>query len=120
MFWASHSLRNGKQGHFRLGLILAIVLAAGSLIPAVIQYIDRPYGWTVNAYTSILWVLSGYATIHVAVLVLIGIPLAILARRGLFHENRILPVQAVAMFWYFVVAAWFVYYATVYLSPRFI
>jgi cytochrome c oxidase subunit I+III len=119
MFWASRAARLGGGVSTLLGIGLATLLVAGSLAVSVVDHVQRPFDWTVNAYSSMVWVLTGFYTAHIAILVLIGIPMALLAWRGYFNERRYLAVQVFSLYWYFVAAGWIPFYATVYLAPYF-
>jgi cytochrome c oxidase subunit I+III len=119
VFLSLRAIRSGDRGGLVSGLISAAVLAFASIVVSTVHYLDRPYSWTENAYTSIVGVLSGHHLLHVVVLVLVAIPMIVLARRGYYDEHRNVGVQVLAMYWYFVVAGWVVYYATVYLTPNF-
>jgi cytochrome c oxidase subunit I+III len=119
MFWANHSVRRGDRTGLLTGLILATVMAAGSLAISTMHYLDRPFSWTDNAYASIVGTLSGHHFLHVLAIILIALPMIELARRGYYDERRYSGIQILGMYWYFVLAAWAAYYVTVYLTPNF-
>jgi cytochrome c oxidase subunit I+III len=119
MYLGVRAIRGGDRGGLLFGVIGATVLALGSLIVSAIHYLDRPFSWTENAYTSIVGTMSGHHVLHVVALVLIAFPVILLAWRGYYDERRFGGIQAIAMYWYFVVAAWVAYYVTVYVTPNF-
>jgi cytochrome c oxidase subunit I+III len=118
MFLASRAARRGGTFLLFVGVAGATLLAAGSLVLTILDHAQRPFDWSVNAYGSIVWLITGYHTAHVAALVLIGAPLLILASTGYFTERRYLGVQAVSLYWAFVAVSWLVIYAVVYLTPH--
>lgn len=119
IFLGVRSIQTGSRTGLLYGLIGATVLAAGSLTISAIHYLDRPFSWTDNAYTSIVGTMGGHHVLHVAALILIAIPMILLAWRGYYDEKRYIGVQALAIYWYFVAAAWVAYFVTVYLTPNF-
>jgi cytochrome c oxidase subunit I+III len=112
------SVSKGDRSMLFYGLGAATLLAIGSLIVSSIHYTDRPFTWTENAYTSIITTLGGHHVLHVATLILIAIPMALLAWRGYYDEKRYIGVQALSLYWYFVVVAWVAYFVTVYVTPN--
>ena len=118
MYLGIRSIRLGQRTGLLLGLTASTILAIASLVVSSIHYLNRPYSWSDNAYTSIVGTMSGHHALHVAALVLIAVPMILLAVRGYYDEKRYVGVQALSLYWYFVAAAWAVYYTTVYLTPN--
>ncbi len=118
IWWGVRSVSQGNRSMLFYSLLGGIALAIGSLIVSAIHYTDRPFIWTENAYTSIVTTRGGFHVLHVAALILIAVPMALLSWRGYYDEKRFIGVQALSMYWYFVVAAWVVYFVTVYITPN--
>jgi cytochrome c oxidase subunit I+III len=115
---AEGGIRAGNQSRLRIGLLVGLVLAAAFLIVMAIDFGGLPYDWTVNAYTSIVWLIGWVFGMQVAALILLGVPVGILAWQGYFNRWRHMAVQCIALYWYFVAAMWIPLFATIYLAPR--
>jgi cytochrome c oxidase subunit I+III len=119
IYLGMRAIREDNRDGLFYGLFGGASLAVMSLIISALHYLDRPFSWTDNAYTSIVATLGGHHVLHVAVLVLVAIPMLVLASRGYYDERRHIGVQALSMYWYFVVLAWVAYFVTVYLTPNY-
>ncbi len=119
MYLGIRAIKAGNRDGLLYGLVTATLLAIVSLALSATHYLDRPFSWTDNAYTSIVATLGGHHAIHVAVLILVAIPMILLAQRGYYDQHRYIGVQALSLYWYFVVAAWVAYFVTVYITPNF-
>jgi cytochrome c oxidase subunit I+III len=121
-FLASRSY--ARSDRTRLIIMLAALLAMAGLVVVLQTWELSRQGFspTTNAYGSLFfvmhWVLMAY------VLTGIGLQIAAIVRvpREIHDHERFTPLQmqVTAMYWYFLVAAGVVVYATLYLSPRII
>jgi heme/copper-type cytochrome/quinol oxidase subunit 3 len=117
MWLAEAGIRRGDQGRLRLGLGLSIAL--GLAFMGLLGFDLRNAGFApqVNAYAAMFYTLGGFQV----TLVLAGLGIAgfVLARawRGHFDAERSVAVQNVALYWYFMVAAWLAVGGTLYLLP---
>jgi cytochrome c oxidase subunit I+III len=117
IFLGNRFIRRGNARSLLVSMVIATALALASLVVSLVHYMDRPFHWTDHAYASIVWVLGGYIFAHVVVLILFAAPMLVLEWRGYFDAQRHAPVQSFAMFWYYVLVAWVVYFVTVYVTP---
>lgn len=116
---ADRSLANGKPGGMQVwGGIGAIMLVA-VLALRYYEYVTLDYRWDDGAYGSIVWLIAGFHSVNVAVVLLMVLSMLVLAWRGFFNEQRRSAVQGTALFWAFVVIVWIPLYASVYLFPNF-
>ena len=74
--------------------------------------------WSTNAYGSVVWMLLGLHTTHIATDVLDTAVLTTLLFTGPLEEKRFVDVSENAMYWYFVVFTWIPVYAVIYIAPR--
>lgn len=118
MFLADRGITEGKQGRLVWGAGIASAMAAVFLVLKVIEYSDVPYRWDDHAYGSIVWLIVGFHSGHVASVVLKTIVVMILGARGYFNRERNLGVQINGLYWHFVVAVWLPLYLVLYWSPR--
>lgn len=116
--WARGRFRVDDHAKGRLGLLLGVGLAAAYLILSGVEAAGRGYSHAAHTYGSIVWVLSGYQIFHVIALLGLGSSLVGFARGGRFDGVRRAPVEAVALYWAFVVIAAIPSYVTLYLAPR--
>jgi cytochrome c oxidase subunit III len=118
MYLADKGITQGKVHRLLWGGIAAIVLATIFLILKVVEYSGVYYRWDDHAYGSIVWLIIGFHSAHVASVVLKTIVMMILGWRGYFNERRHLGVQVNGIYWHFVVLVWLPLYAVLYWSPR--
>ncbi len=74
--------------------------------------------WDTNAYGSLIWMLLGLHTTHIATDVGDTIVLTVLMFTRHAHGKRFSDVEENAVYWYFVVASWVPIYALLYWGPR--
>jgi heme/copper-type cytochrome/quinol oxidase subunit 3 len=74
--------------------------------------------WTTDAYGSIVWLLLGLHTTHIATDVLDTAVLTALMFIGPVEELRFVDVSENSIYWYFVVFAWLPIYGVIYWAPR--
>jgi cytochrome c oxidase subunit III len=118
MYLADKGITQGKVNRLLWGGIGAIVLATIFLILKVVEYSGVYYRWDDHAYGSIVWLIIGFHSAHVASVVLKTIVMMILGWRGYFNERRHLGVQVNGLYWHFVVMVWLPLYVVLYWSPR--
>ncbi|HVL66507.1 MAG TPA: cytochrome c oxidase subunit 3 [Vicinamibacterales bacterium] len=118
MYLADTGMAQGRQRRLLWGAAGAITLAVVFLVLKVIEYSDVPYRWDDHAYGSIVWLIIGFHSAHVASVVLKTIVVWILGYRGYFTRDRVLGVQINGLYWHFVVLVWLPLYAVLYWSPR--
>lgn len=109
------ALMRGRRGPLLVGLPLGLLLAGGYLVLKTGEYARRAFGWDAHAYGSLDWTMSGYAALHVVVLLLAGGFVWLLALRGHFHTGRYTGVQALLIYWLFVALGSLVFYGVQYI-----
>ncbi len=118
MHWADKGAALDDQRRLRLGIIGAASLAVVFLTLKVVEYSSVPYLWDDNAYGSIVWLIIGFHSVHVFLLLAKTVVVSTLAMRGYFDPTRRLGVIINGMYWHFVVAVWVPLYIVLYWSPR--
>lgn len=118
MYLADHGITQGKTRQLFWGMVGSIVLGLTFLTLKVVEYSDVSYHWDDHAYGSIVWLIIGFHSAHVASVILKSVFVAVLAWRGYFNAERLLGVQVNGLYWHFVVAIWLPLYAVVYWAPR--
>jgi cytochrome c oxidase subunit 3 len=99
-----------------VGLAMSVVI----LVSRFFEFQGLHTRWNQNAYGSIVWFIIGVHTGHIIASSLETLVLALHLRgRPIIRKHRI-DVHVDGVYWYFVVAAWAVFYVIVYWSPRWI
>jgi cytochrome c oxidase subunit III len=104
----------------KVRLWLLVCLAFGVCFNAVrvFEFMSLNCSWDTNAYGSIVWVLLGLHTTHIATDVVDTGVLTVLMFVGPVEEKRFVDVSENAMYWYFVVFTWLPIYGVLYWAPR--
>ena len=103
----------------RIGVIVMTLIAVAALVVRVFEFRSLNVSWDSNAYGSVVWLLLGLHTTH---LLTDGVEWAVLAavmwsRHG-DNKRRFGDVEDNVVYWVFVVVAWLIVYACLYLVPR--
>lgn len=118
MYLADHGISRGRTRQLFWGMVGSIVLGLVFLTLKVVEYSAVPYRWDDHAYGSIVWLIIGFHSAHVASVILKSLVVAVLARRGYFSARRLIGVQVNGLYWHFVVAIWVPLYLVLYWAPR--
>jgi cytochrome c oxidase subunit III len=115
---AARALKQGKQRQLKIWLGAGIVLEIVFLIIKIIM--SRNFGqyWSMHAYGSIFWSISGLHTLHVLVAILMAGAAMVLAWRGYYSPERRVGMQAVSIYWQFVAIIWVPVLTVLYFLPR--
>jgi len=117
---ADSGIRKGNQRRLKIGLVVGFLMGAIFLVLKAVEYSGLDYNWANNAYTSVVWTITGFHSLHVLALLLKTAVMIVLAFQNYFNEERHSGVGANGLYWHFVVAAWVPLFFTLYLSPRLI
>lgn len=103
----------------RLGLVVMSVVGLVILGVRVFEFPALNIWWDTNAYGSVLWLILGLHTAHVATDV--GDTLVVAALMFTRHgraPRRFTDVEDNAFYWYFVVFSWLPLYGLIYWLPK--
>ena len=109
----AHNLR-----HVQLLLVLMSVVGLLTLAIRAYEFANLNVRWDANAYGSILWIILGLHTTHLATDVGDTIVLTVLMFTRHATERRFSDVTDNVFYWYFVVLSWLPMYALIYWVPR--
>ncbi len=112
------ALVRGRRRPLLFGLPAGLLLAAGYLVLKGWEYAGRPYRWDAHAYGSLDWTMGGYAALHVMILLLAGGFAWVLTLRRHFHPGRYTGLQALLLYWLFVVAGSLLFQATQFIGGQ--
>jgi heme/copper-type cytochrome/quinol oxidase subunit 3 len=102
----------------RLWLIVCLAFGVAFNVIRVFEFMSLNCLWNTNAYGSIVWMLLGLHTVHIATDVVDTAVLAVLMFVGPIEEKRFVDVAENSMYWYFVVFTWLPIYGVLYWAPR--
>jgi cytochrome c oxidase subunit I+III len=102
----------------RLWLAVAIAFGIAFSVVRAFEFGALNVWWDSNAYGSIVWVLLGFHTIHVATDVMDSVALEVLLFTGPLKHSHFTDAAENSLYWHYVVVTWLPVYAFVYLAPR--
>jgi heme/copper-type cytochrome/quinol oxidase subunit 3 len=105
-------------GSVRLWLVVCLAFGVAFNAIRVFEFSTLNVLWNDNAYGSVVWMLLGLHTVHLATDVVDSGVLTALIFTGPLEEKRFVDVAENAMYWYFVVFTWIPVYAVIYIAPR--
>lgn len=118
IIWADTGIKKGDLRRLKIGLIIGFMLGLLFLMLKYIEYSGLDYNWATNAYTSVMWVITGFHSAHVVALLLKTSVVLVLAFQGYFNEERQMGVEVNGLYWHFVVVLWVPLFFTLYLFPH--
>jgi len=104
----------------RLWLVVCVLFGLAFNAVRAYEFARLNVLWNTDAYGSIVWMLLGLHTVHIATDVADTCVLTALMFIGPVEEKRFVDVEENAVYWYFVVATWLPIYGVIYWAPRLI
>jgi cytochrome c oxidase subunit III len=104
----------------RLWMVVCLAFGVAFNAVRVFEFAHLNVMWDHDAYASIVWLLLGLHTTHIATDFLDTLVLAVLMFTGPIEERRFVDVEENAVYWYFVVVAWLPIHGVIYWAPRLI
>jgi cytochrome c oxidase subunit III len=118
----NHLAKKAGEAHdvrgVRLWLCVALAFALAFLAVRVLEFASLNVRWDSNAYGSVVWVLLGFHTAHLATDALDTVVLTTLFFTGPLDGKRFVDVSENSLYWYFVVWTWIPIYLTIYWGAR--
>jgi heme/copper-type cytochrome/quinol oxidase subunit 3 len=102
----------------RMWMVVCLVFGVGFNAIRAAEFAHLNVSWSHDSYGSIVWLLLGLHTTHIATDILDTAVLAVLMFTGPIEEKRFVDVSENSIYWYFVVFAWLPIYAVLYWAPR--
>jgi cytochrome c oxidase subunit III len=102
----------------RIWLGVLTIIGIGSLVLRTLEFPALNTRWDDNAYGSIVWLVLGLHTAHVAVDVVDSAVLLTMMFTGPITKKRMIDVSENSLYWYFIVFWWIPVYLTIYFAPR--
>lgn len=103
----------------RVWMVVAMACGAAFLLVRGVEFATLGVAWDTNAYGSVVWVLMGLHTAHLATdFADTGVLTVLMFTRHGRELRRFVDVSENGLYWYFVVISWIPIYLTVYFGPR--
>lgn len=118
VWYAVRAFHRGEERPARIALPVGMGMLVVFLALKTWEYAHKPWGATSHAYGSIVMLMTGLHMAHVAAVVLKTGVVHAYVRSGRVEPDRPAPLEANALYWYFVILIWLPLYATIYLSPH--
>ena len=102
----------------RLWLVVCLVFGLAFNAIRALEFTALNVSWSRDSYGSIVWLLLGLHTVHVATDVVDTGVLTALMLIGPVEERRFVDAEENSIYWYFVVLSWLPIYGVIYWAPR--
>ena len=116
-WWGQRGIERADQRQLRIGLIVALLLGAVFVGLQVVEWSNKPFTLSSDAYGSLYFTVTGFHIAHVVVGLVILALLLVWSFLGYFSQERHLRVTIGIVYWHFVDAVWLCVFTTFYLTP---
>jgi len=116
--WVDRAAHRQDLRKVRIGLVVMTLLGLAPLVVRGFEFADLGVRWDQNAYGSMVWLLLGLHTLHLATDAGDTLVLTALMFTRHAHGKRFSDVSDNAFYWYFVVGAWVPIWLLLYVLPR--
>ena len=112
--WAHHAIIEGKQRDAVRGLLLTVVLGACFTAIQAYEYLNAPFHFGENIYTSTFFMATGFHGFHVLVGTTFLLVCLFRAMKGQFKPKQHFGFEAAAWYWHFVDVVWLFLFFCIY------
>lgn len=116
--WLKHKARAGDLKLVGLGLTAMLIFGVATLALRIMEFRALNCRWDENAYGSIVWALIGLHTGHLLTEWLETVFLTSVIAAGHDEGHRLVDVEQLANYWYFVVLFEIALYLLLYVATR--
>jgi cytochrome c oxidase subunit III len=116
---AKLAVKNDKAKVIGALLFACVVFGIAAAVLRIMEFDAVHTRWDTNAYGAIVWSILAVHFAHIIAATFETLSIAVLVITGPVEEKSYLDVTAHAVYWYFVALSWVVFYALLFLSPRF-
>lgn len=120
-FFGNQALQQAKQTEpdaqpqFLQSWLIALGLGTAFLVIMALQYLTVPVGDDGQQFGYVYRLLIGYHALHAVVIGVMMLQIWRLGRDGRYHGAHSWPIEATKRLWDFVVVAWLLFYAVLYM-----
>ncbi len=115
--WGERGIRQGNRTRLLLGLAGALVLGAVFVTLQMMEWHNKPFSLTSNAYGSLYFTTTGFHVAHVVGGLLALAVLLVWGGLDYFGRERHAAVSIGAIYWHFVDVVWLAVFTTFYILP---
>jgi cytochrome c oxidase subunit I+III len=116
-YLADKAIQKGDDKTLRRSYVMVSIMGLLFLILQLVYYINLPYTWQINAYTSIFWTITGFHFLFVLADLLDTAVLTVWAYQGYFNAERNSAEHVDGLGWYLGIALYIPIYITLFLMP---
>ena len=117
VWFGERGAHQGERGKQVAGLGIGFLLGAVFVGIQVLEWKSKSFSFNSGPYGSLFFIVTGFHMAHVALGLLLLLPLTIWAALGYFGPVRSAPVSIGAIYWHFVDAVWLVVFFSLYITP---
>jgi cytochrome c oxidase subunit III len=116
-WWGQRGIDRAKLGRLKIGLGIATLLGVAFLVVQCLEWRNKTFTPSSDAYGSAYFTVTGIHMVHVAVGIIILAVLWLWSYLGYMSRRSHLRVSIGVLYWHFVDAVWLAVFTTFYLSP---
>jgi cytochrome c oxidase subunit III len=116
--WTKQAAERLDLKRVRIGLVVCTAFSLAILLVRVGEFTALNVRWDADAYGSVVFMLLGLHTLHLATDAFDTAVLTVLMFTGPLEGKRYVDVSENSLYWYFVVFSWLPIYAVLYWAPR--
>jgi cytochrome c oxidase subunit III len=116
--WTKQAAERLDLKRVRIGLVVCTAFSLAILAVRVGEFTALNVRWDADAYGSVVFMLLGLHTLHLATDAFDTAVLTVLMFTGPLEGKRYVDVSENSLYWYFVVFSWLPIYAVLYWAPR--
>lgn len=117
MWWADRRAALAEKVASLLGMAIAVVLGIAFVLLGLLDWHNKPFTLSSNAYSSIYFTLTGVHLAHTVVGVLMSAAVLTWSAAGYLGPVRHVHITATAIYWYFLAVTWAALFFALYITP---
>jgi heme/copper-type cytochrome/quinol oxidase subunit 3 len=116
--WAERAIIRGRVLGSNLAMGVALLLGLAFVALEILEWQSQTFSIASSPYGSLFFGSEGIHMAHAVLGLLMLLPVLVWSLLGYFDRWRNTPIRVVAIYWYFVDAAWLSVFFMIYLTPR--
>lgn len=116
--WLDLSARRKDEGMVKILLVVTITFNIAAIVLRFYEFNSLKFRWDDNAYGSTTWTILATHLLHLFVMASEDTMLLVWTFVKGFDDKHALDLTVLAVYWYWVVGIWALFYALVYFAPR--
>lgn len=116
--WLDMSARKRDERMVKILLFVTLTFNIAAIILRFYEFDSLLFRWDDNAYGSITWMILGTHLLHLFILCAEDVFLLIWTFSEGIDDKHALDLTVTAVYWYWIVGIWILFYLLVYWGPR--